>query len=72
MLGAAVGGEVHRIAVPHGESIRIVGVGNRLFEDVVLQVVDVNVLRDPAGVALPGAEVAEDAVIGDLGAVGVE
>jgi len=39
------------------------------FELPRLEVVDVNVLCEPAVVALPGAEVAEDPVVGDLLAI---
>ncbi len=69
MLGAAVRAEINRVTVPHG-----VGVGARVIRDalvgVVLEIVNGDVLGHAAGVTLPGAKIAEDAVVSDLGAVG--
>ena len=64
----SVGTEINRVAVPHGVSIGA-GIIRDALVGVVLEVVDGDVLGHAARVALPGAEVAEDAVIGDLRAI---
>ena len=69
MLGAAIGGEVDRVAMPHGKGVGPIGVGH-VFDSIVFEIVDGDGLGQAAGVALPGAEVAEDRVVGDLRAVG--
>ena len=67
----AVGQEVDRISDPHG-----LGVGARPIRDLPhlrgLEVVDPHVLGHAALVALPGAEVPEDARVGDAPSVGGE
>src|SRR5580700_5942488 len=72
MLRAAVRREIHRVAMPHGKRIAVIRVRKLLLENVILEVVDINVLREPAGVALPGTKIAEDAVVSDLGAICVK
>ena len=69
VLGAAVGIEVDRVALPHGESIGPILV-RHLFDLARLQVVDPNVLRHPSLVAFPSAEIAKDSVISDSVPVG--
>ena len=69
VLGAAVRIEVNRIAVPHRKSVGPVLV-RHLFDFVRLQVVNPDVLRHAALIALPGAEIAKDAVVGDAAPVG--
>ena len=68
---AAVGREVDGVADPHGQPVRAAIVG----EPQVLagcEVVEPQVLRHAAVVALPGAVLAGDPVVGDLRAVGRE
>ena len=66
-----VGGEVDLVALPHRDDVerRVVRqVGRRLR----LEVVEPDVVGHTAPVPLPGAELAEDAVVDQLGAVGRE
>ena len=64
----SVGTEIDRVPVPHGVSV-CAGVIRDALVGVILEVIDCDVLGHAARVALPGAEVAENAVIGDLRAV---
>jgi len=68
-VGSAVGQEVDPVAVPHGDDVlgRVVGDVLGLLRR---EVVDPDVVGLAAAVALPGAELAEHAVVGELLAVG--
>ena len=68
-LAGLVAGEVDRVPVPHGEVLGAGPVGH-LGRDVLVEVVDPDVLGHAALVALPGARLAGDAVVGQLPAVG--
>ena len=68
VFGAAVGTEIDGVAMPHGIGVGAGIIGEALV-GVVLQIVDGDVLSHAARVALPGTEVAEDTVIGDLRAI---
>ena len=67
----AIGGEVDRVADPHGVALRALARGEGL-RVVRGEVVDVEVLRPAALVALPGTEVAEERRVRDPLAVGRE
>ncbi len=69
LAGAAIAGEINRVAAPHGIRVGAVGVWH-LLERVVDHVVDQDFLRHAAAIAFPGAEIAEDRVVGDFRAVG--
>ena len=69
MFGAAIGTEIDGVAMPHGKGVSPVGVGH-VFDSIVFEIVDGDGLGQAAGVALPGAEIAENRVIGDFRAVG--
>jgi len=64
-----VGGEVDPAALPHRDDVegRVAGQVRRRLR---LEVVEPHVVRHPAAVALPGAELAEHAVVDELGPVG--
>ena len=69
--GIVIGEKVDRLAVPHGRGLGARPVGD-VLELAGFEVIDVDVLPEAAVIALPGAEVAEDARVGDLLAVGAE
>src|SRR5690242_6685830 len=69
MFRSAIGAEVDGVAMPHRKGVSPFRVW-QIEAGVVLEVVDGNSLRQTAGIALPLAEVAEDHVVSDLGAVG--
>src|SRR5271169_4475437 len=69
MVGAAIGIEKDRVAAPHRESVGALVIADLLVV-IGFQIVDGNSLGNAAGVTLPGAEIAEDTVEGDLIAVG--
>ena len=66
---SAVGREINCVAMPHWKCVGILGVGNDLLHHIILDVINGNVLRHASGVALPLAEIAEDAVVSGLSAV---
>src|ERR1035438_3954145 len=69
MLGTAIGSEVNRVTVPHRKRVGVVRVRDDLIHDIVLNIVNLYVLRQTAGIALPLPEIAEDSVVSDFGAV---
>ena len=72
-VGAAVrvliGKIIDAIAVPHRRGVGA-GPARQLFELLRIEVVGEDLLSEAAVVALPGAEVSKDAVVGDRVAVG--
>src|SRR5438045_2789306 len=68
MALAAIGTEVDRVLMPHGKRIGVLRV-RKIKTAVVFQIVNRDGLRQSAAIALPGAEVAEDHVVCELGAV---
>src|SRR5579872_1167432 len=68
LVRAAVRGEINLVIVPHGESVGALVV-SYLLDGVGLEVINPDVLRHAARVALPGSEIAKDAVVSDLVAV---
>ena len=72
VIGALIGIEVDRVAAPHRKSVHALIVAVDLLVVIGLEIVDGNSLRHAAGVTLPGAEIAEDAIESDLIAVGGE
>ena len=69
MFGPSVRAEVNRIPMPHGKRIRPVRVWH-IFAGVVLQIVNRDRLCQASRVALPGAKIAKDLVIGNFRPVG--
>ena len=69
LVRVAVGEEINGIAVPHGHDVagRVVG---DVRDGLLLEVIDPQVVGLAAAVALPGAKLAEDAVIHQLLLVG--
>src|SRR5581483_9790230 len=57
--------EIDRVAVPHGKSVGPFGV-RHLLDVIGFEVVNPDVLGHAAGIALPSAEISEDAVVGNL------
>src|ERR1700732_5063835 len=67
--GPAVGSEINSVSTPHRKRVGIVLMRDDLINDIILDVVDRNVLRQAAGVAFPLPEIAENSVVSDLCAV---
>ena len=72
VIGALIGVEIDGVAAPHWKSVHALIVAVDLLVVIGLEIVDGNFLGHAAGVTLPGAEIAEDAIEGDLIAVGRE
>ena len=72
MCGPAIGCEINRVPAPHRKRVGVIRVRDGLIDDIILDVVDGDVLRQSAGVAFPLPEVPENPVVRDLGAVGRE
>ncbi len=72
VIGALIGVEIDGVAAPHWEGVHALIVVVDLLVVIGLEIVDGNSLGHAAGVTLPGAEIAEDAIEGDLIAVGGE
>src|ERR1022692_2490923 len=64
MFGPAIGIEVDGVAVPHGKRVSPILVRHNV-DSAALEIINCDVLGHAALVTLPGAEVAEDAVVGD-------
>ena len=69
VLGATIRIEINSIAMPHGEGVHPIGMWNHGIDGIIFQVVDSDVLGQASGVALPGAEIAKDLVVGNASAV---
>src|SRR5207248_570657 len=69
MFLLSVRAELSRIPMPHGKRIRPVRVWH-IFAGVVLQIVNRDRLCQASRVALPGAKIAKDLVIGNFCPVG--
>ena len=65
LVFVAIGNEIDPVARPHRENVlgRIVGDVDRLL---AVEIIDPDVVRLAAAIALPGAEFTEDAVVGEL------